>query len=252
MKEDEIIVNGWLSNDLGVHPGDTITLSYFVIGPLRKLKEESKKFLVKSIIKTGEGEINKSLMPEFPGLADAGSCRDWDTGIPIDLNKIRDKDEQYWDDYNGTPKALININTGIDIWGNDFGSYTAFRFKSEVNRDKLNKEILNELTPNDLNLTFRPVFEEGKNAATNSVDFGELFLSLSFFVIFAGILLTVLLYGLNTESRKEETGILSALGFSRRKILLMRFAESSTIAILGGVLGSGFGILYNYGILYWA
>jgi len=250
LKEDEIIVNDWLSDDLGVKIGDTISLGYFVIGPLRNLKEESKIFVVKSIIKTGEGGIYKSLMPEFPGLADAGSCRDWDTGIPIDLDKIRDKDEQYWDDYKGTPKALINIDTGKKIWGNNFGSYTAFRFDKElIDQEEIKKTILTNLKPNDINLTFRPVFEEGKNAASNSVDFGELFLSLSFFVIFAGVLLTALLFGLNTESRKEETGILSALGFSRKKILLMRFAESSMIAILGGVLGSGFGIIYNYGIL---
>ena len=250
LKENEIIINKWLSRDLGAGIGDTLYLNYFVIGPLRSLKEETKNFIVKSIIKTGEGGIDKSLMPEFPGLTNAGSCRDWDTGIPIDLDRIRDKDEQYWEDYMGTPKALIHINSGLEMWSNDFGNYTAFRFdKAFIDKGEIGKRILDNLNPADLNLTFRPVFDEGKNAATNSVDFGELFLSLSFFVIFAGVLLTALLYGLNTESRREETGVLLALGFARKNILRIRFTESVFVAILGGLLGAGLGIVYNYGIM---
>ena len=34
-------------------------------------------------------------MPDFPGLSDAGDCKDWNTGVPIDLDKIRDKYNKY-------------------------------------------------------------------------------------------------------------------------------------------------------------
>jgi hypothetical protein len=70
-------------------------------------------------------------MPLFPGLADAGSCYDWETGIPIDLEKIRPKDEQYWNDFRGTPKALISMQQGITLWGNAFGNYTSIRFDKQ-------------------------------------------------------------------------------------------------------------------------
>jgi len=77
------------------------------------------------------------------------------------------------------------------------------------------------------------------------MDFGELFLSLSFFVIAAGILLTVLIYALNTQSRNKETGILSGLGYNRKQILKIRFTESIIVVLFGGILGALVGIAYN-------
>ena len=47
-------------------------------------------------------------VPHLPGLSDAGHCREWEAGVPIDLDAIREKDEKYWDDYKGTPKAYIS------------------------------------------------------------------------------------------------------------------------------------------------
>ena len=59
--------------------------------------------------------IDPDLMPDFPGLADADNCRDWDKGIPIDLDKIRKVDEDYWDKFKGTPKAFITLRAGQAI-----------------------------------------------------------------------------------------------------------------------------------------
>jgi len=250
LKEDEIIINDWLATDLGLMTGDLVILDYYVIGPLRKLNEESKSFVVRDIIRTGANGIDKTFMPDYPGMADAGSCSDWNTGIPIDLDRIRDKDEKYWDDFRGTPKALISLQTGLQIWSNDFGKYTAFRFEKD-NFDKMGLEsgILNNLNPIDLNLTFKPVYQKGLAAADNSVDFGGLFLSLSFFVILAAILLTVLLHGLNTESRKEETGVLTALGYSKKRVILIRLQETFLVTFLGSIAGAGVGILYNQSLM---
>jgi putative ABC transport system permease protein len=98
-------------------------------------------FIVKDIKDIDSGYFQKSFMPEFPGLADAGSCSDWNTGIPIDLDKIRDKDEDYWDDYKGTPKAIISFSTGQKLWSNQYGQYTSFRFEPEtVFKRRLRKE----------------------------------------------------------------------------------------------------------------
>lgn len=251
LNDNEIVVNDWLVNDLGVKVGDSISLKYFVIGPLRTIKEVSKSFLVKGAIPTQSKFVNNSLMPLFPGLADAGSCHDWETGVPIDLGKIRDKDEKYWKDFKGTPKALISINSGVKLWGNKFGSYTSVRFnKDKFQLNQLKNEILKNIKPEDLGLSFTPVYSQGLNAANNSVDFGGLFLSLSFFVIAAGILLTILIYTLNTETRKEEIGILSGLGFERKLIVKIRFGESVFVTLVGGIAGAIMGILYNYGLLW--
>ncbi len=250
-KDDEIVVNDWLVKDLGIHVGDSISLKYFVIGSLRTIKEVGKSFIVKGIVPIHSNFINNSLMPLFPGLADAGSCHDWNTGVPIDLDKIRDKDEKYWNEYKGTPKALISMQTGLNLWGNKFGNYTSIRFdKNKIKLEELNRDILKSIKPEDIGLTFTPVYNQGLNSANNSVDFGSLFLSLSFFVITAGILLTVLIYSLNTESRREEIGILSGLGFERKLIVRIRFGESIFVTLMGGIVGSLLGILYNYGLLW--
>jgi ABC-type antimicrobial peptide transport system permease subunit len=250
--DNEIIVNQWLANDLGVLVGDSLNLKYFIIGPLRTLREVSKSFRVKRIIPIQSSLVNNSLMPLFPGLADAGSCHDWETGMPIDLAKIRDKDEKYWNDYRGTPKALVSMQAGRNLWGNPFGKYTAIRIeKGNVDVDELKTRIAKGLNPIDFGLSFIPVYSQGVSAASNSVDFGSLFISLSFFLIAASILLTVLIYSLNTESRKQEIGVLSGLGFDKRLILKIRIGESFLVTLLGGVAGAFMGIFYTH-LIVWA
>lgn len=250
LNDNEIIINEWLAKDLHLKVHDSITLKYFVIGPMRKLFEESKFFIVNEIIKTGENGIDNSLMPPFPGLATANSCNDWETGVPVDLTRIRDKDEEYWNVFKGTPKALISYKTAKSLWGNRFGDRTALRFDTkDIELADLKQKVLAEIKPKDLGLAFLPIHDIGDLAVDNSIGFGELFLSLSFFVIVAGILLTALLYSLSMEARKEESGILAACGFSKKRIRKIQFFESSIVAILGGFIGAGVGILYNNAIM---
>ncbi|RZT91262.1 ABC-type lipoprotein release transport system permease subunit [Ancylomarina subtilis] len=251
IRTDRIHISSWLAKDLKLKVGDSLKLDYFVIGPLRSLEEESRSFLVSGIFSENTKKLDQAMMPSFPGLSNAGSCNEWDAGIPIDFSQIRDKDEAYWKKYKGTPKAMIGMSSALNMWSNKYGQYTAFRFhKDELTLPVLEKQILKRLHPSMLNLTFISVRNQGENAANNMVDFGELFLSLSFFIIAAGILLTLLIYALNLENRNQETGILKGLGFSDRKILKIRFFESLPTIILGGILGSLMGIAYNQAIIW--
>jgi ABC-type antimicrobial peptide transport system permease subunit len=245
-KPDDIAVNEWLAEDLGIKPGDSLSLDYFVIGPLRKLNEKSSNFRVSAVIPTRGGIADSTMMPDFPGLSDAGSCRDWNTGIPIDLKRIRDKDEQYWDKYRGTPKALISLPTGKDMWSNLFGEYTSVRFqKSIITPDSLLSLIMRNVHPEQLGMFVLPVYSEGLSSASNAVDFGQLFLGLSFFIIAAGLLLIILIFALSTMSRSTETALLSGLGLSPRLILKIRVAEYFVVVLLGSIFGAFAGILYN-------
>lgn len=245
--EHEIIINTWLADDLDAQVGDSIKITYFAIGPLRTLYEKTRDFIIKRIIPVEGDFADKTLMPAFPGLADAGNCNDWDAGIPIDLKKIRDKDEKYWNNHKGTPKAFISLEKGQKLWENKFGNYTSIRFNSNnISKGELEQKILSAISPKDLNLMFLNVRAEGNNAASNGVDFGELFLSLSFFVIAAAILLMVLIYSLNSESRMSETGVLFGLGFTKKQILKLRFSESIPTIIIAATIGGLTGILYNF------
>jgi len=241
-----IIINSWLAEDLNTKVGDSIEIDYYVIGPLRTLKEVSSTFVIEGIVPISSGSLGANLMPEFPGLADAESCGDWEAGIPVDLEKIRDKDEEYWNDYKGTPKAYINRYTGVEIWENNYGNSTSIRFiNSDITLQELSTKLSKIIDPSDIGLSFINVRTAGNKAATSGVDFGELFLSLSFFIIVSALLLMVLIYSLNLNSRKHETGILNNLGFTKKQILKLRLYESLLVILIAAIVGGLCGILYN-------
>lgn len=246
LNDNEMMVNSWVANDLDVKVGDSLQMRYFAMGPMRKLVEKSAWFRVSEIVPVESPFLNRSLMPAFPGLTEAGNCRDWEAGIPIDLSKIRDKDEQYWTDYRGTPKAYISLKKGLQLWENPFGNYSAIRFSADTqSKSELESRLLQTLSPSDINLSFVDVRRQGKQAASNGVDFGQLFLSLSFFVIVAALLLLVLVYSLNVESRRRETGVVYALGFNKSQLIRLRMMEALPALLLSALLGGILGVLYN-------
>ena len=68
----EILVNRWLADDLSAKPGDSVELSYFMVGPLRNLSVEKAQFRITGIISMDDPRCDRVLMPEIPGLSDAG------------------------------------------------------------------------------------------------------------------------------------------------------------------------------------
>lgn len=251
MSDDEILINTWLAEDLQAKPGDMLKLTYFVFGPMRKLEERSRDFRVRAVLPIEGAAADRELMPLFPGLSDAENCRDWDPGIPIDLDKIRDKDEEYWDLYRGTPKAFVTLKAGQDMWGNRFGNLTALRYPVQANtRKTLETAIKRGLNPASIGLFFQPVREQALAASEQALDFGQLFLGLSLFLIVAALLLTGLLFVFGVEQRGEEIGTLLALGFPPARVRRLFLFEGSTLALLGGVLGVFGGIWYTKVMLY--
>ncbi len=246
LRSHEIIINSWLAEDLSVKAGDSIDLTYFKVGPLRELTEVNITFLVKSVVNP-EGRFgDRSLMPHLPGLSDAGNCRDWDTGVPISLESIRDKDEEYWDQYGGTPKAFVSLSMGMEMWQNRFGTYTSFRYdEAETDPGSLENALLERIDPASLGFSLEATRTKGLTAAGEGVDFSELFGGLSFFLLVAGILLTVLLLLLNVESREEQLYTLVVLGIPVKKIRRIMFVESMVIALVGAVAGLALAVFYN-------
>ena len=243
---DGIIINSWLAEDLGVKKGDSLRLKYFIMGSHRQLTEDSSGFVVSQVRPMQDPTWDPSLMPAFPGMSDAGNCRDWETGAPVDLKKIRDKDEQYWKQYRGTPKAFISLASGQKLWANPFGSLTSIRFSAgKKDLASIEKAIMSKISPAQLGLTFTPVYREGKISASNSTDFGELFLSLGFFIILASLLLVALLFSLHIRNRMQETGVLSAIGFSKQQISGILLTEGLVLAVAGGFGGAIAGILFD-------
>ncbi len=229
-KDDGIAINSWLADDLGAKVGDELTLRYYVIGERRELREESAKFRVSKVIPIVKDD---SWMPPFPGLADVENCREWEPGIPIQLDRIRSEDEDYWKKYRGTPKAFISLAAGQKLWANRFGNLTAIRLSEPVGKVKLEPPV------------WVPVREQALRASAESQDFGQLFIGFSFFLIVAALLLTAMLFVFNLEQRRNEAGLLRALGFPPRLVRRLALAEGGALALLGTFVGVVAGVVYT-------
>jgi len=251
MRPDEIVINQWLADDLGARVGDALELTCYVIGPRRQLNEEQRRFKVVRIVPLDGPARDPSLMPQFPGLADVENCRDWKPGIPINLDNIRPKDEQYWDEYRGTPKAFITLEAGQAIWHNRYGNLTAVRYPwREGLAQELDRRLRSEIDPATVGLLFQPVRERGLQAGSEGTDFGELFLGLSMFLIASAVILVGLLFVFGVESRSVQTGMLLAVGWPAKRIKRLLLAEGGLIALLGTLVGVGAGLLYTQLMVY--
>lgn len=251
MKDDEILVNQWLADDLAAEPGDRLELRYYIVGASRKLEQRTNSFTVRAILPMELPHADPTLMPEFPGLADAENCRDWDTGFPIELDAIRDKDERYWDEWKGTPKAFVTLAAGQSMWSNRFGSLTAVRYDaSKLDTESLVRALKEKLTPSMVGLQWMEVRAQALRASEQSMDFGQLFLGFSFFLIVAALLLMSLLFQFGVEQRTGEVGTMLALGFRPRQVRRLWLGEGAILALLGGLIGMAGGIWYAKAMIY--
>jgi len=246
LNSNEIVVNEWLASDLKLKPGDSLTLSYYEIGPLRELNEKSKKYIVSRIEPMNGYFADRLLMPDIPGLSDAENCRDWQTGVPINLKTIRKIDEEYWYTYKGLPKAFVSLHEAQELWSNRFGNTTAYRFSQQnISKEELSQIVSEQIDPFNFDIQLKDVRTNGLEAAENGTDFSSLFIGLSFFILAAGILLTILLFSFSLEKRNREIGTLSALGFTHKKIKQLIYSEGIILSIIGALIGIPFAIAYN-------
>ena len=260
MRDDEILVNQWLADDLQIKPGDSVALSYYVADSGSRLSERTNSFRVRAVVPLEGLYADRTLMPDFPGVAKAESTHDWNTGFPL-VHKIRDKDEAYWKDYRGTPKAFVTLAAGQAMWANRFGSLTAIRYPVRTNsmaadiqgivvRDIVSLNLLANLDPADLGLRVEPVRAQALRAADQGQDFGQLFLGFSFFLVVAALLLMALLFQFGLEERAAEVGTLLALGFTVKRTRRLLLAEGAALALAGGVLGALGGLAYARAMLW--
>ncbi len=247
LADDDVVINDWLARDLDVMPGDAVTLSYYVVDAGSRLEETNATFTVADIVPVADvTAYDRMLTPDIPGLSDVGNCRDWDPGIPIDLARIRDVDEAYWDDYGPTPKIYLSQTAAQRLWRNRFGAATALRFPAlQDDPETLVGKLRFHLSARDLGFVVNAAKAEGLASGQHAVDFGGLFIGLSFFLIAAAILLTVLLFSFNIGNREGETGTLRALGFLPQSVSHMLFAEGMILVTAGAALGGLLAVGYN-------
>jgi len=245
LNDDGIIINRWLADDIGGKPGDTLTLKWFDTGFNNLLKEKSRQFVVRKIIKNDSKWCDPSLMPDFPGISGSTTCSGWDAGIPIIMDRIRKKDEAYWNDFRGTPKAYISYNTGKEIWGNNFGPATSLRFPPYMQVDQIAEKLRGSFDVAKSGFTVSDARLSSEKAADESVDFSTLFLGLGLFIVISCLILLVLSMGMFFDSRKKQVKTLYYLGFRNSYIRLLLFIESALLSFSGALTGAFAGYLIN-------
>lgn len=242
----QLVANQWLADDLGLKIGDPVALDYFVLGERGELIERSADFTVARIVPMTGAAADPRWMPAFPGLIDADNCGDWEPGFPLDLQALGKKDQAYWDEYRGTPKAFIPLAAGQELWGNRWGETTSLRFPGNRTTEEAFESALHRaLSPEQVGLIVEPTRELATAAASSPIDFGPLLLAFGFFLLVAAATLTALLFTFSVELRNREAGTLLALGFRPRQVRRLLLAEGLVLALAGTVLGAVLALVYT-------
>jgi len=251
MAKDEIIASRWLADRLELSVGDQVKIRYFELGVGNELVEKSRQFQVREILEMEELATERDRAPEFPGLTDVERCRQWDVGMPMDEALLADEDnEAYWKEFRTTPKAIVTLAAAQSMWANRFGNVSSVRYAGQDShriRDALQKA----LDPAGMGFFFIPVRDLAKAGVHEGMNFGDLFVGMSFFLIVAALMLTSLLFTFGVEQRSVQAGVLMATGFRPRHVRAMYLFEGGILAALGCLLGSLLGTMYTR-ILIWA
>ncbi len=210
---------------------------------------------------TGEA-ADPSLMPDIPGLSDKKNCREWEPGVPVDLNKIRDKDQAYWAKFRGAPKAFVRLATGQKLWNNRFGNLTAVRYQHSppllgaggqtlpgAGGGNVELCLRQALSPASQGVFFQPLREKALAASGASSDFGVLFLGFSLFLLVSSLLLSALLFGFSVTRRQRELETLLALGFLPKTVRRLVLLEGGILALGGSIVGAGLATLYTRAVI---
>lgn len=254
----ELRLNAWALADLGLDPVSVgtasppteVELDYYVVDASRRLVTRQSTFTLAGVTPNIDGaplegsDAGRELMPDFPGLADADSCREWEPGTPVDLDAIRDVDEAYWDDFKGTPKAVITLPAGRELWSSRFGALTGVRFAPR-DEDAVVGALRAQLDAASVGLLLRDVRGARARASESATDFGGLFIGLSFFLLVAALLLTTQLFLFGVEARARELGMLGAVGLAKPTVRWLVLWEVAGVAALGAALGAPLGLLYT-------
>ncbi len=235
--DDEVVINEWLAEKLGVGVGDrmTIRLRRFEAGG--RLAADHALFRIVRVLDMPAVRRERDWLPSFPGLTDADRCADWDIGMPMDTDKLNDKDnEDYWNAYGPTPKAFITLKAGQALLGTLFGSAMSARLSPETGEAAI-LAALRQADPAALGLAVRPVRQEALAAVDQAMDFREIFASMAFVLVISALILTGLLAALGVSQRREELGTLRAAGFSSRRLARLWLVESLPALLLGAIAG---------------
>ena len=244
-----LFLNQWAAADLGAKIGDTVTLEYFVWNDDDGLETRTATFTFGGVVAMSGPGGDRTLTPDYPGISDAADMTSWDPPFPVELKRVRPKDEQYWDDWRAAPKAFVSLADGQRMWGSRFGQVSSLRLSGRAPIEA------RDIDPAAAGVSARGVRDAAAVAAQGTTDFGEYFLYFSFFLVVSALLLAYLFFAVGLEQRTREVGLLAAVGFTPAAIRGSFVREGFVLAAIGAIIGAaaavGYGALIMYGLRTW-
>jgi ABC-type antimicrobial peptide transport system permease subunit len=256
-----IWLNDWAWRDLGARLHDPVKLVYYIWQEGGFLETRTTEFSLRGRVPMEGLGGDRSLAPTYPGISESRTVSNWDPPFPVDLSRIRPRDEDYWEKFRAAPKAFVPLAIGQRLWETRYGKLTAVRLRAsagtsaEVALAAARDALRSKLDPVESGIAVYAARAAGTEASRGAVDFSVYFLSFSFFLVISAVLLTGLFFRLGIEQRLREIGLLEAVGFSSRDVRAIFLREGLALAALGSLLGAagaaGFGALMIHGLRTW-
>src|SRR5262249_22315564 len=128
----DILLNDWAGHDLDAHVGDRVEMDYYVTGEFGRIETRTASFTLRGIVPMNDLVADPGFVPQVKGVTDTRHMADCDPPCPVDLKRIRDRDEAYWDRYRTAPKAFVCLTDGQKLWTaaeERFGRLTSIRLE---------------------------------------------------------------------------------------------------------------------------
>ncbi len=247
---DGIVLSDWAASDLGARPGDRLTMEFFVWEDEGRVATREAAFQVESVVPMEGIAGDRDLAPSYPGISETDDLADWEPPFPLDLGRVRDKDEDYWDRFRTTPKAFLPLARGQEIWPVRGGRVTSIRLSPKDAKPEFERALREKLDPLQMGFTVVAAREEGLRASSGATDFGEYFVYFSYFLVVAAVLLAGLFFKLGVEQRHREVGTLLATGFTPARVRRLFLAEGLILSLAGAALGTLVALAYASLILH--
>ncbi|MEQ1898836.1 MAG: FtsX-like permease family protein [Vicinamibacterales bacterium] len=232
-----IWLSKWTADDLDARRGDTVTLDYFLWSDEGGLSSASASFALAGVLPMKGLAVDRDLTPEYPGVSTTEAMSDWDPPFPVDLTRVRKKDEDFWREHRTAPKAFLRLEDGQRLWKSRYGQVTSVRTPA-VDETVLRTALAAHLPASVADFRVIPVRADAVAAAAGTTDFGEYFTYFSFFVVVASLLLTALFFRLGIEQRSTEIGTLAAFGFTPALVRRIFLLEGAVLTGAGALVGT--------------
>jgi len=242
MRDDEILINQWLADDLRAGPGDGIAVDIFHSrhGPPPGGKTNRFPRLRDSAhVRRHRG---RTLLPDFPGIARRNPPPIGTRAFLLTWAKSGPRTNNTGRITAARPKPLSPSPSGQRMWGNRFGNATAVRYPGQTDPAAASRALLSSLIPDTVGLAFLPVRAQALAAAATgqAQEFGMLFLSFSFFLITGGLdPARAAFFNWASKSGPKRLASCWPVGWRPAQVRRLLLWEGAAVALLGALLGLG-------------